>query len=254
MKPLMIIVLVTALAAGAAAALHIALPKQPAQTPVPPIAWPDDSLQQVEYSVYGGMENQSITYTLRWEDNRYTPTLTVNRMQNGEERAYTYSPAWNTMDDFEAFIAAYSPEGWADLPQSELQALDAPVSRVTLTYADGTEYTVTDDKEVDGALFRNTLCFLESYTVASQPYELTLSIPAAGEPEYELHFSAPEKVWYTAYKQQDAQGGHQEILRIYGRIPGDVLLIIDGPEGGPIQCMLRVDAGYNVSRLDQNEP
>ena len=62
-----------------------------------------------EYSVYGGMENEDLSYTAKRGESRWDAFLTVSERGVAAERALP----WGTLDDLADFIAAYDPAGWA---------------------------------------------------------------------------------------------------------------------------------------------
>lgn len=101
-----------------------------------------------EYSVFGGMENESIIYTAKQGNTRWQATLTV--AEDGIVREYPLP--WGTLDDLADYMANYDPASWQSLPEREEFALDAPIRRVTLTFDDGTMYSVDNEKETSGPI------------------------------------------------------------------------------------------------------
>ncbi len=113
-----------------------------------------------EYHVSGGMENENTSYTMtRAADSRDDVRMIVN--ENGKEKEYVLPGG--AMEDLAVLIAGFHPEKWEDLPDREYFALDAPDRRIEVKFEDGTEYTVNDDKETEGPLFRELEDFMRSY-------------------------------------------------------------------------------------------
>ena len=67
------------------------------------------------------------------------------------------------LDDLAELMASYNPAGWSSLPEREEYALDAPERRIELVYADGTEYTLCDDRETGGPIFADAESLLMGY-------------------------------------------------------------------------------------------
>ena len=101
------------------------------------------------YSIYGGMENEDCTYTVRLDDSPEMALLTLAKRDGFE--AYTLPR--RALDDLAELMAAYNPADWSSLPEREAFALDAPERRIELVYADGSEYTLCNDRETGGPIF-----------------------------------------------------------------------------------------------------
>ena len=104
------------------------------------------------YSIYGGMENEDYTCTIRLDDSPEMALLTL-AMRDGFE---AHSMPRKVLDDLAELMAAYNPADWSTLPEREEYALDAPVRRIELVYADGSEYTLCNDRETGGPIFADT--------------------------------------------------------------------------------------------------
>ena len=104
------------------------------------------------YSIYGGMENEDCTYTIRLDDSPETALLTLAKRDSFE----VYSLPRKVLDDLAELMAAYNPADWSSLPEREEYALDAPERCIELVYADGSEYTLCNDRETGGPIFADT--------------------------------------------------------------------------------------------------
>ncbi len=114
------------------------------------------------YDVSGGMENQSLSMTLFREDASGSVVLRVEERWGDEEKKAEYPVSPDAMDMLAGFMTPYEPWNWKDIPYSEIQALDAPLKRIALIFEDGTEYYISDDREISGFLFRETKSFMEA--------------------------------------------------------------------------------------------
>ena len=104
------------------------------------------------YSIYGGMENEDYTYTIRLDDSSEVAILTLAE----RDRFDAYSLSRKVLDDLEELMAVYNPAGWSSLPEREEYALDAPVRCIELVYEDGSEYTLSNDRKTGGPIFADT--------------------------------------------------------------------------------------------------
>ena len=110
---------------------------------------PTPMLVSCVYSIFGGMENEDFTYTIRLDDSPEMALLTLAKHDAFE--AYTLPR--RTLEDLAELMAAYNPAGWSSLPEREEFALDAPVRSIELVYEDGSEYTLSNDREIGGPIF-----------------------------------------------------------------------------------------------------
>lgn len=110
---------------------------------------PTPMLVSCVYSIFGGMENEDFTYTIRLDDSPEMALLTLAKHDAFE--AYTLPR--RTLEDLAELMAAYNPAGWSSLPELEEFALDAPVRSIELVYEDGSEYTLSNDRETGGPIF-----------------------------------------------------------------------------------------------------
>ena len=90
-------------------------------------------------------------------------TAGIGEAKETIDAAGQYVLPGGAMEDLAVLIAGFHPEKWEDLPDREYFALDAPDRRIEVKYGDGTEYTVNDDKETEGPLFRELEDFMRSY-------------------------------------------------------------------------------------------
>ena len=113
---------------------------------------PAPMLVSCVYSIYGGMENEDYTYTIRLDDSLEMALLTLAKRDGFE----AYSLPRKALDDLAELMAAYNPADWSSLPEREEYALDAPERLIELVYADGSEYTLCNDRETGGPIFADT--------------------------------------------------------------------------------------------------
>ncbi len=228
----------------------------------------ENRLVKCEYTIFGGMENESLEMTL-------TPGQAADELWVREVRGnvvcvdQTYQASDRALSDLEKLIAAYQPETWAELPYAEFQALDAPTRLIRVQYADGTEYSISNSKQSppgSGPLFYEVRCFLESYSVTAETARLSFHTYGGG-PDYTLTLDAPEKVdWYAtetldeppAPGQPLPPGSGYTITYVFrGRIPGDVTATVRvhhpvvGFDDWYEVYTLRVDNDYNVTVIPQ---
>lgn len=227
-------------------------------------AEPAANLISCEYSVFGGMENESVTYTAKQGGNRWEAT--VSAAEHGTVKECPLP--WGALDDLADFMAKYDPATWPSLPEREEFALDAPTRMITLTFEDGTVYSVDSDKETGGPVFWETESFLRSYLAADAAvFELAFSSFDGGGPEYRPILTAPEKVWVSRSRKSAASedppppgSGYTETMTFHGRIPGRTELRIEAsgplmpvsPGGEPATVyVLEVDNGFNVRLIEE---
>jgi|GEM_PF-2694133 len=222
-------------------------------------------LVRCEYSEGGGMENHSLFMAL--VPGREADVLAVEEQWGGRKKTARYQTSPYALDDLGAYVAAYAPETWADLPLSELIALDAPTRSLRVIYADGSAFAITDSKELpedSGPLLWDVARFLESYTVKdAQTCEIRRPSSEDG-PTLRLTLSAPEKVaWYSYEQEHEAcdaasPGAGYDVVYVFrGRIPGEVTAVfqtsdplaepaaeedVEGPG-----LTLVIDDNYNVT-------
>ena len=195
------------------------------------------SLIACEYSVTGGMGNESTLLTLRREKDG------GNRLQIASK----WMGRWNlpvdagALNDLAGAMAKLHPENWASLPPSEFIALDAPAERLTITFDDGTEYVLYDDREGAGEAMWMAEKFLWSYT-AEDAETFSLEPPAAGTGPV---LSAPEVLRVEA--------GPAGTLTFHGRVPGvcEVSFPADGEDPAGTTWVLEVDNDYNVRLAEE---
>lgn len=108
-----------------------------------------DTVVSCSYSVSGGMEGGStcITVSLNdkgevWYNYSDTPyngaeTETVSRQVSGE-----------VIEKIRKLCREYGVLSWGELPYSDLQLLDAPVTTITFIYGDNEHYSVNSDREL----------------------------------------------------------------------------------------------------------
>ena len=217
-----------------------------------------------EYSIYGGMENEDVTYTIAKGDSWWDVILRIEKEDSTEK----YTLPWNALDDLADFAAGYHPERWASLPDSEEYALDAPSEQVVLSYADGKQYSVGEDKALSGGFFWKLERFLLSYLVeGAETFETSYDSFDGGGPEFRPVLTVPETVWIEETSRYDephdemANGsGFRVTMVFHGRVPGQTELSFEGY--GPLTpiedtpktvWVLEVDQNYNVKVVETRE-
>ena len=126
----------------------------------------DAGLVSCELSIFGGMENEEISYLA--EKTGDSPQQFLLRTDlNGIREEYPLPES--AADQLADFLAGMHPETWGTLPEREYYALDAPTRLIVLIYEDGTEYTVNNDKETERPLFWELEDFLKSFLPEENP-------------------------------------------------------------------------------------
>ena len=121
----------------------------------------DDGLILCQYSLSGGMENESYSLSLAWEEGECILT-SEKRNWEGSRTRKAHLPE-ETREDLLEILWRYDPPGWEELPEEEFFALDAPSQTLIMIFGDGTIYSVSDSSQIDGKLFREVEDFLESF-------------------------------------------------------------------------------------------
>ena len=259
MKKILAVLLCLLLCLSAAGAEDIPLPEE-----LPEETADHGKIVSVEFAEFGGMENERVSLTLASGKKLYENILTV---EDGEKtEAYTVS--WQAMNDLTEYIEKLQPETWADMPESEIFALDAPVKGIWVQYEDGEILSLTNSKEGAGKIIRNVRCFLESYLKEDkETVTMTFSSFVGGGPEYSPVLSDPEMVEWNSWRRyendhdpMETGAGYDVILEFTGRIPGTTEMYIEmsGPlmpvpveEYGPDIYILTVDEDYNVTLTEK---
>ena len=221
----------------------------------------EKDLVSCELSIYGGMENEDLSYVISRGETSHDISLTVR----DRGRIKKYDLPWRALDDLEEYIAGYSPDTWKDLPYREEFALDAPSRSIEVTFSDGTVCAVNDDRQIYG-IFRETECFLQSYLVeGAETVEMEFSSFDGGGPEYYAVLSDPEKIRIETFREYDqpydemATGSAYSIRMVFhGRVPGRTELVIrmSGPlvpdeEIPETVYILEVDEEFNVKLIGE---
>ena len=218
-------------------------------------------LVSCEYRVFGGMEDADTSLKVtRAGDAGQEVRLTVRENGKTEERLLPQ----NTLEELADFLVGYHPEKWDSLPDAEYFALDAPGRRIELVCGDGTEYSVSNSQETEGALFWKVNSFLRSYLAEdAETFSLSFDSFYGGGPEYRPVLSSPEVVRIAEYTVSEDSGdpvppgsGYTVQMVFYGRVPGQTELRIEGgpipvsPDGEeilPAVYVLNVDNDFNVT-------
>ena len=230
--------------------------------PLTALAQDHGDLVQCVYSCGGGMEN--VSQYLLLEKGDEADVLTVHTNFYGSDVTTSHQTSRQALRELNDYLtAAYAPDRWADLPYSQLIALDAPVRTVLLTYQDGFTYAVSDSKDLPedwGNVWQDVEAFLKSY-MAKDKSTFTLILPAPdGGSAFAPELSRPEKVrWVSTTRQsvpaQAASGvaSCDQVFVFSGRIPGRTELIIresgsliPAAETPPTVYVLEVDEEWNV--------
>lgn len=107
----------------------------------------NDVLLSCEYSVFGGMENDSLTMNMTYGDDNVS--LVVCEGGDDEEKYEYYTLPDSAVDEIREIYNNYGIADWNYLPDSEYIAYDAPTTRISI---ETTLKTVTFDsnKEFPG--------------------------------------------------------------------------------------------------------
>ena len=252
-KTFLIVMSVLALA-GQGAAQEAVVQIEPAKKP---------QVIRIEYSIFGGMENESYLWSLARDGESAFLTLEENR--DGESLVTSYPVPESALSELEAYLDDYQPEGWGNLPEAGFIALDAPTHLITMDYDDGESYLVSDSSEIDGRMFRETRLFLESYLVRDcETFRLSFGSYEGG-PRYRALLSDPSRVWedeIIEYDPPSEEGGEASsyslIMVFHGRVPGRTELTILRQEGEEeeetpldISYSLEVDENFDVTCVEE---
>ena len=225
MKKILAVLLCLLLYLSAAGAEDIPLPEE-----LPEETADHGKIVSVEFAEFGGMENERVSLTLASGEKLYENTLTV---EDGEKtEAYTVS--WQAMNDLTEYIEKLQPETWADMPESEIFALDAPVKGIWVQYEDGEILSLTNSKEGAGKIIRNVRCFLESYLKEDkETVTMTFSSFDGGGPEYSAEIEDGSIAEISREKKYDKPdhdevdgAGYKVIYNITGKKPGKTRLTV----------------------------
>ena len=99
----------------------------------------NDRCLSCTYRLGGGMEGESLSITLKENDNE-TATLEVisSNSPGDEEITENYTVSFNSLEKIYQIYKKYKVSKWGELKKSEIQALDAPVVSVCIKTADTT--------------------------------------------------------------------------------------------------------------------
>ena len=230
-------------------------------------------LTRCEYSETGGMENASRHIVLARVDGIDRVIVDDRDWENGRPIHREIEVPRGALEDLTAYMARFRPEIWADLPRSEIFALDAPDESLTITYADGAQFTAHDGREwpedVDNPIWL-VESFLRSYTVKdARTFEMTFSSFSGGGPEYAPVLSAPEVVeWVDTVRFPEGSdfpgAGYDITFTFRGRVPGRTELTFEmtggllpiplpGQEIKELVYVLEVDYDFNVALVETFE-
>ena len=227
------------------------------------------ALVECVYSSSGGMENASTCLTLRREAQASDARLISEERTWDETMIADRAVSRQALEDLDEFVQRYAPETWAELPDSEFIALDAPTRLITLTYDNGTLYSLSNSKELSGALFWELRCFLESY-LADDAEVFSLFLPSSGGSGSSWQAVLSDPAFVRVEKQiRSTDTGEpllpgndcKETFVFYGRIPGTVELHIEATGGLSVPSesavgtiyVLEVDHNYNVKLIEKKK-
>ena len=93
----------------------------------------NDRCLSCKYHCGGGMERDSVSITLKENDNE-TATLEVisSNSPSDEEITENYTVSFDSLEKIYQLYTKYDVKNWGKLPESELIALDAPVTSISI--------------------------------------------------------------------------------------------------------------------------
>ena len=93
----------------------------------------NDRCLSCTYRLGGGMEGESLSITLKENDNE-TATLEVisSNSPGDEEITENYTVSFDSLEKIYQIFKKHEVAKWGELPNSEIQALDAPVASVCI--------------------------------------------------------------------------------------------------------------------------
>ena len=93
----------------------------------------NDRCLSCKYHIGGGMEGESLSITLKENDNE-TATLKVTSSNSSgdEEITENYTVSFDSLEKIYQIFKKHEVAKWGELPNSEIQALDAPVASVCI--------------------------------------------------------------------------------------------------------------------------
>ena len=93
----------------------------------------NDRCLSCTYRLGGGMEGESLSITLKENDNE-TATLEVTSSNSSgdEEITENYTVSFDSLEKIYQIFKKHEVAKWGELPNSEIQALDAPVASVCI--------------------------------------------------------------------------------------------------------------------------
>ena len=93
----------------------------------------NDRCLSCKYHCGGGMEGESLSITLKENDNE-TATLEVisSNSPSDEEITENYTVSFDSLEKIYQLYTKYDVKNWGKLPESELIALDAPVTSISI--------------------------------------------------------------------------------------------------------------------------
>ena len=107
-------------------------------------------VDECRYSLGGGMDGDSVSITVKANDNE-TATLEVVSCSSPdyEEITESYTVSFDSLEKIYQLYTKYDVKNWGKLPESELIALDAPVTSISIKTVN-TTVSFDSDKEFPG--------------------------------------------------------------------------------------------------------
>ena len=92
-----------------------------------------------KYHYGGGMERDSVSITVKANDNETATLEVVSRSSpDYEEITESYTVSFDSLEKIYQLYTKYDVENWGELPESELLALDAPVISISIKTVNAT--------------------------------------------------------------------------------------------------------------------
>lgn len=107
------------------------------------------TITSCRYYTGGGMDggsNSVEVYT--GEDDKVYLSYYDCPYNGAEEKSYTIEVGSGVLDEIQQALSARRFLSWGELPKSDSELLDAPVTQLSVTYGDNEHYTVSSDDEL----------------------------------------------------------------------------------------------------------
>ncbi|MDO4178521.1 MAG: hypothetical protein Q4D21_04945 [Phascolarctobacterium sp.] len=238
-------------------------PEKP-KTPKPkPIA---EGLLWISWSSGGGMNGGRYENKIENENGKYQVIIHDQPTHDAKPKITTVKVTKNDLDAlFKHIEKNYTYKKWDSFPRSELIALDAPTSHVSIALRNKegrlVTYGVSDTKKFpkgQSAVLYDVRQFIQSYAAKNPQTFSIVRTGFDGNPQAEhLEIDNPGMVRYSAdkkyrdpnYLNSAKTGGRFDIKYVfYGRIPGETKMRFTAQNMvKPIEYKVVVDKEFNLT-------